>query len=99
MTELDQDALRDRLSRLGVTDVHPLTGGASSLTFRGLHRGRALVVKVALPRTPSLRHSASSIPGRCAGWGRAWREPQASALETVEKVVTGPDSTPLSSVD
>ena len=39
-----------------------------------------------LPRS-HLRHFASSALDQCAGSARAWREPRASALEVVEKVV------------
>jgi aminoglycoside phosphotransferase (APT) family kinase protein len=45
--ELSFDALRDRLSAVGVTDVRPLAGGASSLTFQGLMSRDRVVVKVA----------------------------------------------------
>jgi aminoglycoside phosphotransferase (APT) family kinase protein len=41
------EALSDRLSTVGVTDVRPLAGGASSLTFQGLMDGERVVVKVA----------------------------------------------------
>jgi aminoglycoside phosphotransferase (APT) family kinase protein len=37
----------DRLAAIGVTDVRPLAGGASSLTFHGLMDGERVVVKVA----------------------------------------------------
>jgi aminoglycoside phosphotransferase (APT) family kinase protein len=37
----------DRLAAIGVTDVRPLAGGASSLTFQGLMRGERVVIKVA----------------------------------------------------
>ncbi|WP_319450366.1 MULTISPECIES: phosphotransferase family protein [unclassified Mycobacterium] len=37
----------DRLAAIGVTDVRPLAGGASSLTFQGLMDGERVVVKVA----------------------------------------------------
>lgn len=47
MTEIVLDVLRRRLSSAGVTEVIPLSGGASSLTFRGLRDGRPVVVKVA----------------------------------------------------
>ena len=47
MPELNFDALRDRLSAVGVTDVRPLAGGASSLTFQGLMSRDRVVVKVA----------------------------------------------------
>jgi len=49
----------------------------------------ALVVGLALPHAPSRRHLAPSALRSCAGLARAWREPEASALEAVEKVVTG----------
>jgi aminoglycoside phosphotransferase (APT) family kinase protein len=39
--------VHDRLAALGVTDVRPLAGGASSLTFQGMMSGERVVVKVA----------------------------------------------------
>jgi aminoglycoside phosphotransferase (APT) family kinase protein len=39
--------VHDRLAALGITDVRPLAGGASSLTFQGLMSGERVVVKVA----------------------------------------------------
>jgi aminoglycoside phosphotransferase (APT) family kinase protein len=56
MVELDLDELRRRLARAGVTDVAPLAGGASSLTFRGERDGRAVVVKVAPPGVEPVAH-------------------------------------------
>jgi aminoglycoside phosphotransferase (APT) family kinase protein len=56
MVELDLDGLRRRLDRAGVTDVTPLAGGASSLTFRGERDGRAVVVKVAPPGVEPVAH-------------------------------------------
>ena len=50
------DELSARLSRLGVTDIEQLAGGASSLTFRGLWDGQPVVVKVAPPGLPPLMH-------------------------------------------
>ncbi|WP_193043502.1 phosphotransferase family protein [Mycolicibacterium baixiangningiae] len=47
MGELDLAPLRERLTAAGVSDVHPLAGGASSLTFRGTLNDRPVVVKVA----------------------------------------------------
>ncbi|TFV60380.1 phosphotransferase family protein [Mycobacterium sp. PS03-16] len=49
MTELDLDALRDRLSKAGIRGVRPLAGGASSLTFAAQRGGTSVVVKVAPP--------------------------------------------------
>ncbi|MFI5047769.1 MAG: phosphotransferase family protein [Acidimicrobiia bacterium] len=46
---LDVDELRARLAPLGATDVAPLTGGASSLTYSALVGPRRVVVKVAPP--------------------------------------------------
>jgi len=54
--ELDLDELRRRLSRAGVSDVSPLAGGASSLTFRGVRDGRAVVIKVAPPGVEPVAH-------------------------------------------
>jgi aminoglycoside phosphotransferase (APT) family kinase protein len=56
MVELDVDELRRRLARAAVTDVTPLAGGASSLTFRGERDGRAVVVKVAPPGVEPVAH-------------------------------------------
>ncbi len=56
MAELDLDELRRRLARAGITDVAPLAGGASSLTFRGERAGRAVVVKVAPPGVEPVAH-------------------------------------------
>jgi aminoglycoside phosphotransferase (APT) family kinase protein len=56
MVELDLDELRRRLAGVGVTDVDPLAGGASSLTFRGARAGRAVVVKVAPPGVEPVAH-------------------------------------------
>lgn len=49
MTEPDLAALRNRLSALGIGEVRPLTGGASSLTFEARQGARPVVVKVAPP--------------------------------------------------
>ena len=56
MAELDVDELRRRLAGAGVTDVHPLVGGASSLTFRGARDGPAVVIKVAPPGVEPVAH-------------------------------------------
>lgn len=56
MTELDLDALRERLSAAGVSAVTPLAGGASSLTFRGVLERRPVVVKVAPPGVEPVAH-------------------------------------------
>src|ERR1700753_4179277 len=54
MVELDLDALRRRLA--GVTDVTPLAGGASSLTFAGTRGGQKVVIKVAPPGVEPVAH-------------------------------------------
>ena len=56
MAELDLDELRRRLAGAGVADVTPLAGGASSLTFRGMRAGRAVVIKVAPPGVEPVAH-------------------------------------------
>jgi aminoglycoside phosphotransferase (APT) family kinase protein len=52
MAELDIGQLADRLAVAGVSDLQPLPGGASSLTFAGRMAGRPVVVKVAPPGLP-----------------------------------------------
>lgn len=54
--ELDQGELRRRLAGAGVTDVTPLSGGASSLTFAGARDGRRVVIKVAPPGVEPVAH-------------------------------------------
>lgn len=54
--ELDPTELRRRLDGAGVTDVAPLAGGASSLTFAGLRDGRRVVIKVAPPGVAPVAH-------------------------------------------
>ncbi|OBH94136.1 phosphotransferase family protein [Mycobacterium scrofulaceum] len=56
MAELDSDALRGRLAAAGITGVAPLSGGASSLTFRGAMAGRPVVIKVAPPGVEPVAH-------------------------------------------
>jgi aminoglycoside phosphotransferase (APT) family kinase protein len=56
MVELDLDDLCRRLAGAGVTDINPLAGGASSLTFRGARDGRAAVIKVAPPGVEPVAH-------------------------------------------
>jgi aminoglycoside phosphotransferase (APT) family kinase protein len=56
MVELDLDELRQRLAGAQITGVSPLAGGASSLTFRGVRDGRAVVVKVAPPGVEPVAH-------------------------------------------
>jgi len=56
MAELDFEELQRRLARANVTDVIPLAGGASSLTFRGTRAGRAVVIKVAPPGVEPVAH-------------------------------------------
>lgn len=54
--ELDPTELRRRLDGAGVTDVAPLAGGASSLTFAGSSDGRRVVIKVAPPGVAPVAH-------------------------------------------
>ena len=56
MGELDSDELRRRLAACNVSDVIPLAGGASSLTFRGMRDGRTVVIKVAPPGVEPVAH-------------------------------------------
>jgi len=56
MVDVDLDELRRRLASAGVTDVAPLAGGASSLTFRCTQDGRPAVVKVAPPGVEPVGH-------------------------------------------
>jgi aminoglycoside phosphotransferase (APT) family kinase protein len=59
MVDVDLGELRGRLgAAVGgpVTDVVPLGGGASSLTFTGLRDGRAVVIKVAPPGVEPVAH-------------------------------------------
>lgn len=49
-------ALRRRLAPRGVTDLQPLAGGASSLTYRGNQDGRPVVVKSAPPGRAPVAH-------------------------------------------
>jgi aminoglycoside phosphotransferase (APT) family kinase protein len=56
MTELDLDQLAERLAAAGVSDVRPMPGGASSLTYRGRLGGRRVVVKVAPPGVAPILH-------------------------------------------
>ena len=56
MVELDVEQLRRRLAGAEVTDVSPLAGGASSLTFGGTRAGRKVVIKVAPPGVAPVAH-------------------------------------------
>src|ERR1700753_4002012 len=56
MAELDIDALRRRLAGADVVDVAGLTGGASSLTFRGSRGGAPVVIRVAPPGVERVAH-------------------------------------------
>jgi aminoglycoside phosphotransferase (APT) family kinase protein len=56
MAELDIDQLRRRLARADIVDVTAVSGGASSLTFRGARDGRAVVIKVAPPGVEPVAH-------------------------------------------
>jgi aminoglycoside phosphotransferase (APT) family kinase protein len=56
MVELDLDELRRRLVGAEITDVTPLAGGASSLTFGGARDGQNVVIKVAPPGVEPVAH-------------------------------------------
>lgn len=56
MVELDIDELRRRLAGADVVDVAALSGGASSLTFRGTRHGDPVVIKVAPPGVEPVAH-------------------------------------------
>jgi aminoglycoside phosphotransferase (APT) family kinase protein len=56
MVELDLDELRRRLRGADVSDVTPLAGGASSLTFGGIRDGQKVVIKVAPPGVEPVAH-------------------------------------------
>lgn len=56
MADLDLDELHGRLAGAGVGDIHPLAGGASSLTFAAAMGGRPVVVKVAPPGVEPIGH-------------------------------------------
>ena len=49
LTDSQLDELTPRLAAAGVTDLRPLPGGASSLTFAGVLGAQRVVVKVAPP--------------------------------------------------
>jgi aminoglycoside phosphotransferase (APT) family kinase protein len=54
--ELDLDELRRRLAGAQITDITPLAGGASSLTFSGTRDRQKVVVKVAPPGVEPVAH-------------------------------------------
>ena len=53
---LDVTALAERLAAYGISDVRPLTGGASSLTYQGVRDGTSVVAKVAPPGLEPILH-------------------------------------------
>jgi aminoglycoside phosphotransferase (APT) family kinase protein len=53
---LDVTVLGERLSAYGISDVRPLTGGASSLTYLAAWGDAQVVVKVAPPGLPPVLH-------------------------------------------
>ena len=56
MVELDVEQLCRRLAGAQITDVTPLAGGASSLTFAANREGREVVIKVAPPGVEPVAH-------------------------------------------
>lgn len=56
LTESLLRQLHERLAPLHVSALHPLAGGASSLTYAGILDGRGVVVKVATPGVRPIAH-------------------------------------------
>jgi aminoglycoside phosphotransferase (APT) family kinase protein len=56
LPELRLEQLADRLEPAGVSEVRPLAGGASSLTYEAVMGGRRVVVKVAPPGVAPILH-------------------------------------------
>jgi hypothetical protein len=72
----------------------PAREGAAQPTPRARTDPRHSPLRTRWSRSHFLTHPSSALRvsssrSLCAGSARAWREPQASALEAVEKVVTG----------
>ncbi len=99
MAELDPAELRRRLDRAGVTDVAPLPGGASSLTFAGTGDGRHVVIKVAPPGVEPVAHrdvlrqariikalAATSVPVPAVLWEDAGDPPDTPPLYVMTHV-------------
>jgi aminoglycoside phosphotransferase (APT) family kinase protein len=109
--ELDPLALAERLGPAGVTDVRPLAGGASSLTYAGRMGERAVVVKVAPPGVPPVRNrdvlrqslvlralGATTVPVPEVMWEDAGQPPEVPPL-FVMSFVAGESVEPLFDVD
>jgi aminoglycoside phosphotransferase (APT) family kinase protein len=109
--ELDLLALAERLAPAGVTDVRPLAGGASSLTYAGRMGERAVVVKVAPPGVAPVRNrdvlrqslvlralGATTVPVPEVLWEDAGQPPEVPPL-FVMSFVTGESLEPLFDVD
>ena len=68
MVGLDVTELAVRLVQLGVSEAEPLSGGASSLTYRGVRHGQPVVVKVAPPGLPPVLHRDVLRQARLLRW-------------------------------
>ena len=99
MVELDLDELRRRLAGADITDVTPLAGGASSLTFGGTRDGRKVVIKVAPPGVEPVAHrdvlrqariikalAATRVPVPEVLWEDAGDPPHAPPLFVMSRV-------------
>jgi aminoglycoside phosphotransferase (APT) family kinase protein len=108
---LDLAHLRDRLAPLDASDVVPLSGGASSLTYSARVGGRRVVVKVAPPGLPPvlnrdvLRQSrllralhGTAVPVPEVIWDDAGDPPDAPPL-FVMSFVAGDSLEPLFDLD
>ncbi|GAB3228645.1 phosphotransferase family protein [Mycolicibacterium hippocampi] len=91
MAELDVHELRARLSTAGVSNVLPLAGGASSLTFQGTVGDRPVVVKVATPGRPPVGHRDVLRQARMI---RALRATNVPVPEVLWRDVGAPPDTP-----
>jgi aminoglycoside phosphotransferase (APT) family kinase protein len=93
LPELRLDELADRLEPAGISEVRPLAGGASSLTYAALMGGRRVVVKVAPPGVAPILHrdvlrqarlmrslSATSVPVPDVLWEDAGSPPEVPPL-------------------
>lgn len=96
---LDLERLARRLAPLGLRDLRPLTGGASSLTFAGSSDDGPVVVKVAPPGVEPVLHrdvlrqarllaalADSPVPVPRVLWEDAGQPPQVPPLFVMERV-------------
>ncbi len=111
MAELQLGDLAERLVRAGVTDVRPLSGGASSLTYAARLGDRPAVVKVAPPGVAPILHrdvlrqarliralSSTPVPVPNVLWEDAGSPPEVPPL-FVMSYLEGTSLEPLFDVD